>query len=68
MFMRRRVRFMAKSQLFSGPLQWILYHGGVFPVRPRPPPTRTRSSPAETILDNGRTIVMYCEGGALAHG
>src|SRR5256885_12850335 len=28
MFIRRRIRFMAKSQLFSGgPLQWIYTHG-----------------------------------------
>jgi len=62
MFMRRRVRFMAKSQLFSGPLQWILYHGGVFPVR-RGHHDEEAFVTAETILGNGRTIVMYCEGG-----
>src|SRR6476661_136137 len=34
MFIRRRIRFMAKSQLFSGGLlQHIYTHGGVFPVR-----------------------------------
>ena len=30
---RRRVRFMAKSQLFRGALAWILRHGGAFPVQ-----------------------------------
>jgi len=30
---RRKVRFMAKSQLFQPPMQWIYTHGGVFPVR-----------------------------------
>jgi 1-acyl-sn-glycerol-3-phosphate acyltransferase len=30
---RRKVRFMAKSQLFTPPMQWIYTHGGVFPVR-----------------------------------
>jgi len=30
---RRKVRFMAKSQLFKGPMQFIYTHGGVFPVR-----------------------------------
>src|SRR3712207_1583164 len=30
---RRKVRFMAKSQLFARPLQWVYTHGGVFPVR-----------------------------------
>src|SRR3954466_6035812 len=33
-FIRRFVRFMAKSQLFNGgPMQYVYYHGGVFPVR-----------------------------------
>src|SRR5437763_15361661 len=33
-FIRRRVRFMAKSQLFQpGPANYIFSHGGGFPVR-----------------------------------
>jgi 1-acyl-sn-glycerol-3-phosphate acyltransferase len=32
-FIRRKVRFMAKSQLFKRPLVWIYSPGGVFPVR-----------------------------------
>ena len=31
--LRRKVRFMAKSQLFKPPLQFVYTHGGVFPVR-----------------------------------
>src|SRR2546423_14790709 len=62
MFMRRRVRFMAKSQLFSGPLQWILYHGGVFPVR-RGHHDEEAFVTGRRILGRGRTVVMYCEGG-----
>src|SRR3954453_11550980 len=31
-FLRRKVQFMAKSQLFKRPLQFIFTHGGVFPV------------------------------------
>src|SRR5262245_47495502 len=30
-YIRRRVSFMAKSQLFSPPMQWVYTHGGVFP-------------------------------------
>src|ERR671933_2706430 len=30
---RRKVRFMAKSQLFTKPMQWVYSPGGVFPVR-----------------------------------
>src|SRR4051794_26170100 len=34
MFIRRRIRFMAKSQLFSGgPPPWVYTHGGGFPLR-----------------------------------
>ena len=34
-FIRRRVQFMGKSQLFGTgtPMSWIYSHGGVFPVR-----------------------------------
>jgi 1-acyl-sn-glycerol-3-phosphate acyltransferase len=33
-FVRRRIQFMAKSQLFSSPIPtYIFSHGGVFPVR-----------------------------------
>ena len=32
-YLRRKVQFMAKSQLFKPPMQWIYTHGGVFPVR-----------------------------------
>src|SRR5271154_6484150 len=32
-YIRRKVRFMAKSQLFKPPLQYLYTHGGVFPVR-----------------------------------
>src|SRR6202162_6310896 len=32
-YIRRKVRFMAKSQLFKPPMQFVYTHGGVFPVR-----------------------------------
>src|SRR4051794_35643383 len=32
-YLRRKVNFMAKSQLFNRPMQFIYTHGGVFPVR-----------------------------------
>ena len=33
-YLRRKVQFMAKSQLFSNPIiKYIFRHGGVFPVR-----------------------------------
>ena len=61
-FTRRRVSFLAKSQLFSGPLQFVYTHGGVFPVR-RGHRDEDAFITAHTVLERGSTIVMYCEGG-----
>jgi 1-acyl-sn-glycerol-3-phosphate acyltransferase len=61
-FIRRKVRFMAKSQLFKPPLQWIYTHGGVFPVR-RGARDDEAFITAGHILDRGGCIAMYCEGG-----
>lgn len=61
-FIRRRIQFMAKSQLFgSGPLSWIYTHGGVFPVR-RGDQDEEAFTTAFQILDRGGAMVMYCEG------
>ena len=59
---RRRVRFMAKSQLFTPPMQWIYSHGGVFPVR-RGYQDEEAFITAGGILERGGAFVMYCEGG-----
>jgi 1-acyl-sn-glycerol-3-phosphate acyltransferase len=61
-FIRRRVRFMAKSQLFVPPMQFIYTHGGVFPVR-RGYQDEDAFITANSILQRGGAIVMYCEGG-----
>jgi 1-acyl-sn-glycerol-3-phosphate acyltransferase len=61
-FVRRRVRFMAKSQLFTPPLEWLYTHGGVFPVR-RGYQDEDAFMTANGILARGGAIVMYCEGG-----
>ena len=62
-FIRRRIQFMAKSQLFSpGPPQWIFSHGGVFPVR-RGVQDEEAFITAYKILERGGAIGMYCEGG-----
>ena len=62
MFLRRQVQFMAKSQLFKWPMQWVYTHGGVFPVR-RGQEDQEAFITAETILARGGCVVMYCEGG-----
>jgi 1-acyl-sn-glycerol-3-phosphate acyltransferase len=61
-FVRRKVRFMAKSQLFKKPMQFIYTHGGVFPVRRGARDEETFIT-AETILNRGGAVTMYCEGG-----
>jgi 1-acyl-sn-glycerol-3-phosphate acyltransferase len=61
-YLRRKVRFMAKSQLFKGPMQPIYSHGGVFPVR-RGARDEEMFITAEMLLTNGAAITMYCEGG-----
>jgi 1-acyl-sn-glycerol-3-phosphate acyltransferase len=61
-YTRRKVRFMAKSQLFKPPMQFIYTHGGVFPVRRGARDEETFIT-AETILSRGGAITMYCEGG-----
>jgi 1-acyl-sn-glycerol-3-phosphate acyltransferase len=62
MFVRRQVQFMAKSQLFKRPMQWVYTHGGVFPVR-RGQEDQEAFITAEAILARGGCVVMYCEGG-----
>jgi 1-acyl-sn-glycerol-3-phosphate acyltransferase len=61
-YLRRKVRFMAKSQLFKPPMQFIYTHGGVFPVR-RGARDEEAFVTAEAILARGGAITMYCEGG-----
>jgi 1-acyl-sn-glycerol-3-phosphate acyltransferase len=61
-FIRRRIQFMAKSQLFgTGPMTWIYNHGGVFPVR-RGDQDEESFITAFSVLDRGGAVVLYCEG------
>ena len=60
-FIRRKVRFMAKSQLFQPPLQYVYSHGGVFPLR-RGHRDEEAFVTARAILDRGGCVAMYCEG------
>lgn len=60
--LRRKVRFMAKSQMFKPPLQFIYDHGGVFPVR-RGQRDDEAFITAKAILRRDGVVAMYCEGG-----
>lgn len=64
----RRVRFMAKSQLFKGRfLEYILPHAGAFPVR-RGQRDEEAITTALTILERGGVLVIYPEGGRSRSG
>src|SRR4051812_27095228 len=66
-FMRREVHFMAKSQLFKRPLQFVYDHGGVFPIR-RGHRDEEAFTTAHTVLARGDVVVMYAEGGRSRSG
>jgi 1-acyl-sn-glycerol-3-phosphate acyltransferase len=68
-YLRRRVRFMGKSQLFgaNAALTFIFSHGGVFPVR-RGHKDREAFITAHTILDKGGCVLIYAEGGRSRSG
>ncbi|HLI32890.1 MAG TPA: lysophospholipid acyltransferase family protein [Solirubrobacteraceae bacterium] len=61
-YLRRKIRFMAKSQLFKLPMQIIYTHGGVFPVRRGAADEETFIT-AKTLLERGSAVLMYPEGG-----
>ncbi len=66
-YLRRKVHFMAKSQLFKRPMQFIYTHGGVFPVR-RGQHDEEAFKTAHAVLARGDVIVMYAEGGRSRSG
>jgi 1-acyl-sn-glycerol-3-phosphate acyltransferase len=60
--LRRKIHFMAKSQLFRAPIQEVFTHGGVFPVRRGHRDEETFRT-AFAILDRGGCLAMYPEAG-----
>jgi 1-acyl-sn-glycerol-3-phosphate acyltransferase len=68
LYLRRQVRFMAKSQMFGPPvLTYIYKHGGVFPVR-RGHHDEEAFKTAFTILDQEGMLLVYAEGGRSRSG
>jgi len=68
LYLRRQVRFMAKSQLFGPPvLTYVYKHGGVFPVR-RGHHDEEAFETAFTILDQEGMLLIYAEGGRSRSG
>jgi 1-acyl-sn-glycerol-3-phosphate acyltransferase len=65
LFLRRKIRFMAKSQLFGPPvLTYIYKHGGVFPVR-RGHHDEEAFETVRQLLDQGEMLLVYAEGGRM---
>ena len=62
-YLRRKIRFMAKSQMFGPPVLTSIYkHGGVFPVR-RGQHDEEAFKTAYELLDQGEMLLVYAEGG-----
>ena len=63
-WLRRRIRFLAKSQLFgkNPVMDYIYSHGGVFPVR-RGHADQEAFTTMHAILARGGCLMIYCEGG-----
>lgn len=67
-YLRRKVRFMAKSQLFGPPvLTYIYKHGGVFPVR-RGHHDEEAFETVRRLIDQGEMLLVYAEGGRSRSG
>ncbi|MBJ7348884.1 MAG: 1-acyl-sn-glycerol-3-phosphate acyltransferase [Thermoleophilaceae bacterium] len=62
-YTRRKLQFMAKSQLFAGGLMtYIFTHGGVFPVM-RGKNDEEAFETSQAILARGGVVQLYAEGG-----
>jgi 1-acyl-sn-glycerol-3-phosphate acyltransferase len=67
-YIRRKVQFMAKSQLYTHPfIKWVFRNGGVFTVR-RGYDDKEAFRTAEMILERGGAVLMYAEGGRSRSG
>jgi 1-acyl-sn-glycerol-3-phosphate acyltransferase len=68
-FLRRRLRFMAKSQLFgrNPVLHYVFRVGGAFPVR-RGHHDEEAFITAHSVLDRGGCVLIYAEGGRSRSG
>ena len=58
---RRRVRFMAKIELFRGPLRWLFTRLGAFPVR-RGEADRDALETARAVLEQDGLLIIFPEG------
>jgi 1-acyl-sn-glycerol-3-phosphate acyltransferase len=63
-WLRRKIRFLAKSQLFrrNAVLDYVYENGGVVPVR-RGHADEEAFTTMHRVLDGGGCLMIYCEGG-----
>lgn len=67
-YLRRKIRFMAKSQLYGTPfLTYVYKHGGAFPVR-RGHHDEEAIETARLLLEQGEMLLVYAEGGRSRSG
>jgi 1-acyl-sn-glycerol-3-phosphate acyltransferase len=67
-WLRRKIRFLAKSQLFGNPVgDFIFSHGGVFPIR-RGHRDDEAFETLHTALARGGCVMIYVEGGRSRSG
>lgn len=67
-YLKRKIRFMAKSQLFGPPvLTYIYKHGGVFPVR-RGRHDEEAIETARILVEQDEMLLVYAEGGRSRSG
>jgi 1-acyl-sn-glycerol-3-phosphate acyltransferase len=68
LYLRRQIRFMAKSQMFGPPvLTYVYKHGGVIPVR-RGHRDEEAFETAFTVLEQDGMLLIYAEGGRSRSG
>ena len=63
--LRRQVRYMAKGEMFRGPLGWLFLRLGAFPVR-RGAADAEALETARSILAAGGLVVVFPEGTRVA--
>jgi 1-acyl-sn-glycerol-3-phosphate acyltransferase len=63
-----KVQFMAKSNMFKRPWQWIYTHGGVFPVRRGQRDLEAIKTAQIVIEERDNPLCIYCEGGRSRSG
>jgi len=68
LYLRRKIRFMAKSQIFGPPvLTYVFKHGGVFPIR-RGHHDEEAFVTAFELLRQEEMLLVYAEGGRSRSG